>query len=101
MQKVTFRDGLQLLAVTEIECLERSTVANACNAVAINHTEAYHHCKSELLRASGRSPKPSVCRCPKVTLTFWDGLQVLAAIENEFLERRAVADSCQAVIDSG
>ena len=61
--------------------------------VAVSHIERGewqlpHACKHRV------TPYHSHYRCPKATLTFWEGLQLLAVREIECLERGAIADTC-------
>ena len=46
------------------------------------------------------SAKHSVCRCPKATLTFWEGLELAAVLQVELLQVSELSSTCQTIAES-
>ena len=87
--RLTFWEGVQLVAVPEAERLERCAVLDTC--ISQGQYQAHRSPWASGLSGTRKSMHK---------ITFWDGLELLAEVQIERLECCALADGCKKVARS-
>ena len=86
---LTFREGLEVFAVAEVELFQVAELCRACKTIALS-------AKSTMpLRAEARSPRYADAR--RVTLTFWEGLESIAVPQVELLQVAELSCACKTI----
>ena len=87
--KLTFWEGLEVLAVPQIELLQVAQLSCACETIAQSAKTTVR------LRAEARSIR--YAHAGRVTLTFWEGLELPAVPQVELLQVAELSCACKTI----